>query len=247
MLQRFRADLHVHTCLSPCADLEMSPRKIVAEALRKGMRMVAICDHNSAENVAAVKKAAEGSSLEVIPGLEVCSKEEVHVLALFELLGGALEMQSLVYNHLAGQNDPEVFGVQVVANENDEVVSFQEKLLIGAVDLPIERIICEVRRLGGAVIASHIDRESYSVISQLGFIPEGLRFDALELTAHIDDAGARRRYHDYMSSMFIRNSDAHLLADIGKNTCEYLLGAPVFQELRKALSREDGRMVCGVN
>lgn len=247
MLSRVRADLHVHTCLSPCADLEMSPRKIVAEAVRKGIGLLAISDHNSAANVPAVMKAAEGSPVEVIAGMEVCSEEEVHILALFDSSEKALEMQSLVYNHLSGRNDPEAFGVQVIANENDEVVSFEEKLLIGAVGLPIGRIVAEIHERKGIVIASHIDRESFSIVSQLGFIPAGLQFDALELTEHCSDEEARRRFLSTGGAVFVRNSDAHLLASIGTNTSEYLIETASFQELQKALHGEHGRIVWVAN
>lgn len=244
MLRRFRADLHVHTCLSPCGDLRMSPRNIATEAGKRGMLLLAICDHNSAENVAAVMKAAEASDVTVLPGMEVCSREEIHMLAIFQDLEPVLSLQSTVYGHLAGRNDPEVFGLQVVANECDEVVGYQDRLLIGAVDMPIDEIVDTVHKLGGAAVASHIDRESFSVISQLGFIPETLKFDALELSGNIRDEEARRRFVAYEDATFIRNSDAHELCDLGKNTSEYMLDHPSFREIQKAFAKLDGRMIC---
>ena len=244
MLSRYRADLHVHTCLSPCGDLEMSPRHVVAQALKQDLRILGVCDHNSAENVPAVTKVAQASGLVVLPGLEICSKEEIHVLAIFENLECAQEMQSNIYDRLSGTNDPSAFGMQVVANELDEVVSFQDKLLIGAVDLTIEEVVDAIHKLGGVAIASHIDRESFSVLSQLAFIPDSLCFDALELSCHIGAEEARARFVEYSKSTFVRNSDAHFLDDIGKNTTEYLLEQPTFPEIRKALKREDGRQVC---
>jgi PHP family Zn ribbon phosphoesterase len=244
MLRRFRADLHVHTCLSPCGDLRMSPLKIVAQARERGIDILAICDHNSAKNAGAVSKASEPQELVVLPGLEVCSKEEIHVLAVFENAESAFAMQSEVYDHLPGRNDPEVFGLQVIANELDEVVSFEDKLLIGSVELSVDKVVSEIHRLGGLAIAAHIDRESYSVTSQLGFIPETVRFDALELSCNIDDGTARLRFAPASGATFVRNSDAHFLGDIGRNTNEYLLESPTFGEIRKALRKEDGRMVC---
>jgi predicted metal-dependent phosphoesterase TrpH len=244
MLRRFRADLHVHTCLSPCGDLLMSPLKIAAQAEKRQIRVLAICDHNSAENVPAVRRAAELHKIVVLPGLEICSREEIHVLAIFEKLESAFEMQSIVYDRLPGKNDPGAFGLQVVSNELDEVVAFQDKLLIGAVEMTVESVVDEIHRLGGVAIASHIDRESYSVMSQLAFIPETLKFDALELSCHIEDEEARARYMAYSDITFIRNSDAHFLGDIGNNTREYMLEYPTFAEIQKALRREDGRRVC---
>jgi PHP family Zn ribbon phosphoesterase len=244
MLRRLRADLHVHTCLSPCGDLHMSPLKIAAHARRHDIGIVAICDHNTAENIPAVMRAAAAYNVVVLPGMEVCTKEEIHVLAIFGTVNAALELQAMTYDHLSGRNDPDVFGLQVVANEFDEVVAFQEKLLIGAVDVSLDHIVNEIHRLEGMAIAAHIDRESFSVISQLGFIPEKLQFDALELTGHIQNHEARDRFGRSASCPFIRNSDAHLLEDIGKNTNEYLLERASFEEIRKALRGEDGRTVC---
>ena len=244
MLRRFRADLHIHTCLSPCGDIRMSPRNIAAQAGKQGIVLLAVCDHNSAENVAAVMKAAGTSGVTVLPGMEVCSREEIHVLAIFENLESVLGLQSTVYQHLAGENNPEVFGLQVIANECDEVTGYEDRLLIGAVDLPVEDIVKRVHELGGIVIASHIDRESFSVISQLGFIPETLKFDALELSSNVGDAEARSRFVAYGDNTFIRNSDAHELQDLGKNTSEYMLDHPSFREIQMALGNLAGRLVC---
>ncbi len=245
MLRRFRADLHVHTCLSPCGDLLMSPRKITARAAELTIALIAICDHNTAGNVAAVARAA-GAGLTVLPGMEICTREEIHVLGIFESVDDALRMQTLIQNGLTGVNDPEVFGLQVVANEHDEVVGYEERLLIGATDVPVDAVVEDIHRLGGLAIASHIDRESYSVISQLGFIPESCRFDALELTTRTGAGEARQRFSTPPEVPFVRNSDAHFLEDIGSNTCEYLLDRPTFPELRKALRDEAGRRICDV-
>lgn len=243
MLKVINADLHIHTCLSPCGDLEMSPKKIVAESLKKGMDAIAICDHNSAKNVAAVLKAAEGQRLLVLPGMEVCTREEVHVLTIFDSLKSAYEVQALIDGLLNAKNDPDVFGMQVIANEFDEVVGFEDKLLIGAVDLSVDRLVEEVHHQDGIAIASHIDRETYSVIGQLGFIPESVKFDALELSSNIAEDAALVRFADYRNYMFVRNSDAHYLDDIGKNTSRYLLGELSFDEFAWAFKSIDGRMV----
>jgi len=244
MLRRFRADLHVHTCLSPCGDLQMSPQKIPAQARRQGVELIAICDHNSAKNVPAVIRCAEGTGIVVLPGMEICTSEEIHLLAIFENLDLVEQMQSLIYRHLEGRNNPEVFGLQVIANELDEVMGYEEKLLSRGINLTVDQVVDKIHRLGGVAVASHIDRESYSVISQLGFIPDTLRFDALELTRHIRTEEARKRFAGSRTWTFIRNSDAHYLDDIGINTCEYLLECPTYAEISKALKGEDGRMVC---
>lgn len=223
----------------------MSPRKITDRASKQNVQIIAICDHNTAENAAAVMKAAESKAIIVLPGMEVCSREEIHLLAVFEILEAAMDLQSELYDRMTGKNDPDAFGLQVVSNEMDEVMGFQDRLLIGAVDLTVEQIVAAIHRRGGLAIASHIDRESFSVVSQLGFIPGTLSFDALELSCTIDDAEARRRFAVYENSTFIRNSDAHDLDAIGTNTSEYLLERPTFPEIRLALQKKDGREVCG--
>jgi len=243
MLSRVRADLHVHTCLSPCGDLQMSPKKIVAQAQRRNIGIIAICDHNSTQNAPAVMKAAKASDVVVLPGMEVCSREEIHLLGIFQNPDAAFALQTMVYDHLPGKNNPDVFGLQVVANEADEVVEILEKLLIGATDLEVDRIVDEIHRLGGIAIASHVDRESFSVFSQIGFIPETLGFDALELTGRTMIDEARHRFAPVGEAAFVRNSDAHRLDELGTNTSEYLLECPTLQEIRKALKQEDGRMV----
>lgn len=243
MLRYFKVDLHIHTCLSPCADLKMSPRKITEEAMKKSLDVIAICDHNSAENIASVQTAAKAQGVVVLAGMEVCTKEEAHVLAIFENVEPALELQDLVYRNLHGENDPEAFGLQVIVNENDEVEGFQDRLLIGAADLSIEEVVNCIHQLDGLAIASHIDRESYSVIGQLGFIQENLEFDALELSRNISYAEAKKRFAEYKRYPFIKNSDAHFLNDIGESATEYLLEEPSFGEIKKALRNVDGRKV----
>ena len=243
MMKLYKADLHIHTCLSPCGDLKMSPKKIVESVLKNKIDVIAICDHNTAENVSAVVKAAVDKDILVIPGMEICSIEEIHVLALFEKLESAFEMQSLVYSNLHGENKPDVFGMQVIGNEEDEVVGFSDKLLIGATELSIDDVVNNIHQLNGLAIASHIDRESYSVIGQLGFIPETLVFDALEISANINLDKAREMFTKYVRIPFIQNSDAHFIEDIGKCTTEYQLAEPTFDEIKKALKSDSGRKI----
>lgn len=221
----------------------MAPQKIIEEAVRQGIDIIAICDHNSAKNVRALVRASEDRRLVVIPGLEVCTSEESHIVTLFGDVESALELQAVVYANLRGENDPDAFGPQVIADEYDEVVEFEKRLLIGATELTVEDVVGATHRLEGLAIAAHIDRESYSVIGQLGFIPPGVRFDALELSQNISDAQAATRFQQYQHYTFVRNSDAHCLADIGKGVSEYFMEEPSFKEIAKALNRREGRGV----
>lgn len=239
----FKADLHIHTCLSPCADLDMSPRKVVEKSIESGIDFIAVCDHNSVENVGAVLEAASSKGLFVIPGMEINSREEVHCLALFESLEQAKAMQDIVYSNLKGENSPEIFGEQVVANEFDEVLSFNNRLLIGSTEMTLENIIREVHGLGGVGIASHVDRPSYSILSQLGFIPEDLELDGLEISRRMDMESARKQLPDITGYPLITSSDAHFLGDIGSVFTRFIIEKPGLDEVQMALKGDAGRRV----
>ncbi|MBI5022428.1 MAG: PHP domain-containing protein [Ignavibacteriales bacterium] len=238
-----RADLHVHTCLSPCGDLQMTPRKIVAKALHHNIDVIAISDHNTAVNIPAVLRAAHGTPLIVLPGMEVCTREEIHVVALFDNVESAFELQQYVYERLEGENDEQTFGMQVVADENDEVVGFNSKLLIGAADISIEQAINIIHSLNGLAFASHIDRQSYSVISQLGFVPITTHFDGLEISSNLTVAEARKRFPEYSNYTFVQNSDAHFLKDFGNVFSKFLIEEISFAEIVKAFRNEKGRKI----
>jgi predicted metal-dependent phosphoesterase TrpH len=220
----------------------MSPRRIVGEAIRQGLAVLAITDHNSAENVAATMRAAHDTGVTVLPGMEVCTIEEVHVLAIFDNLEAALELQSAVYDSLHELNDTDVFGLQVVTGAEDEVEGFQEKLLIGATDLTVDDVVQRIHRGKGLAIASHIDREAYSIVGQLGFIPTTLRFDALEISSAMSDEEAARRFREYRSYALVRNSDAHSLQEMGKSVTHFLVERPTCEELGRAFRKEGGRL-----
>ncbi len=244
MLRCYRADLHLHTCLSPCADLTMSPKRIVQTALRKELDIIAVCDHNSAENVSATMAAARETHLTVIPGMEITSAEEAHIIALFPTYDAAHAMQDLIYQHLTpGENDAAVFGEQIVANELDEVEGYNKRLLIAATALPVGAIVGEIHRLNGAAIASHIDREAYSIIGQLGFIPEDLELDALEISPLLSMREACTKFPQITEYTLISSSDAHYLNDIGKATTQLMIEGPTLEEIQKALRGCDKRSV----
>jgi 3',5'-nucleoside bisphosphate phosphatase len=240
-LKTYTADLHIHTCLSPCADVEMSPRRIAEEARRQRLEILGVCDHNSAENAAAEAEAAGRFGIRVLPGMEITSREEVHILALFEELEAALSMQAEVYAHLAGDNDEAVFGPQVIADAEDGVVGFCPKLLINAASLSLEGVVDHVRSRNGLAIAAHVDRESFGLLGQLGFIPERLTLDALEISPHLSMAEARERYGS--AHPLIRSSDAHALRDIGRASTSFALETPEIEEIRMALGGIGGRRI----
>ncbi|NIM91305.1 MAG: PHP domain-containing protein [Candidatus Aminicenantes bacterium] len=239
MFKPFKADLHIHTCLSPCTELDMSPKGILTAAKKKEIDILGICDHNSSENSLAVMNAAKRMNISVLPGLEVTSQEEVHVLALFDDAEKALKLQERVYQNLPGENDEKAFGMQVIVNENEEVLGLNNKLLIGATTLPLEEIIQFIHSFDGMAIASHIDRESFSIIGQLGFIPDNLDLDALEISPAITFEEAKRRFkYNYPITC---SSDAHYPEDIGKCFTSFLLEEGTVAEIKKALKNKEGR------
>lgn len=244
MLKKFRADLHIHTILSPCTELtEMSPHAIIEKARHTALEVIAICDHNSCENIAPAQKISLSRKLIVLAGIEIASKEEVHTLGLFDEEEEALKVQEVVYRNLPGENDEKSFGHQVVVNEKDEVVRLNKKLLIGATTLSLEEVVDLIHSFNGLAIASHVDREAYSIIGQLGFIPQGLALDALELSPKMSIGEARERFPQLGDYPLITSSDAHTLSDIGKSSTTFLLEEVSVSEMKMALAGREGRRV----
>jgi hypothetical protein len=240
-MKEFKMDLHVHTCLSPCAEPEMTPQAIVRQAKERNLDVVAVCDHNSAENVGAVKKAGANHGVQVLGGMEICSSEEVHILAIFDNDDALFEMQTIVYDHLFGENDEKYFGSQLLVDEHDQVVGSTPRLLIGSTILGVSEIVETVHGLGGLAVASHVDREAFSIIGQLGFIPEGLPLDALEVSWRCADSdiGDYRKY----GFEVLRSSDAHILQDIGRSFTTFQLEAAEFSEVAMALEGVGARQI----
>jgi len=243
MFKVFRCDLHVHTCLSPCAELDMYPRAVVDRCLACGLDVIAVCDHNASENILYVTRYAEGKPLTILPAMEITSREEVHVLAIFDKLSAVSRLQSHIYDHLPGENDEDVFGCQAIVNERDEVEGFNTRLLIGATELPLAAIVEEIHALGGLAVAAHIDRESFSVLSQLGFLDPDTPFDALEVSPAVGIAGGRKRYPEFEAYPLIQSSDAHFLKDIGRSFTSIAMKSPTVSELKMAFAGSEGRAI----
>ena len=205
-------DLHIHSALSPCGDEDMTPNNIVNMSCLKGLDMIALTDHNSCKNVRATAKAAKGK-IKFIPGIEVTTAEEVHVLCYFADIDAAEDMGRLIENKLIKvKNQPEIFGRQLIMSSEDEIVGEEECLLVNACSLDIYSVAEEARKRGGIFVPAHIDRLSYSVISNLGFLPPDLTTDALEITAK--NLSAMRG--DYKEHYILTSSDAHYLENISE-------------------------------
>lgn len=206
-------DLHIHSCLSPCANLEMAPSEIVERAVAAGMGGIALSDHQSAKNTPAIAECARRAGLACLFGLEVQTAEEVHTLALFDEVEQALAMTDWVYAALPKRvNDPETFGDQPIVTWDNDIVDMEWRILAMGCRRTIPETAARVHELGGLYIAAHVDRPNYSVFSGLGAIPENC-FDAVELSRTADEAIWLPRVEGYAVT---RSSDAHNLDDVAR-------------------------------
>jgi PHP family Zn ribbon phosphoesterase len=188
-------------------------------------------------------KYAAGKPLTILPGMEITSREEIHVLAIFDKMEALFGLQSLIYDHLPGENNEDAFGCQAIVNEFDEVEGINPRLLIGATELSLPMIVDRVHELGGLAIAAHIDRGSFSVLSQLGFLDPDTHFDALELSSATGIAGGRKRYPDFADYALIQSSDAHFIKDIGRAFTSISMKSATISELKMAFERNGGRAI----
>ena len=231
---RYRADFHIHSCLSPCASLEMSPAAIVARAQAVGLNAIALSDHNCAFNLPAFASLCRSSGMNALYGLEVTTAEEAHMLCLFDDLDTALSLGERVYASLPDiRNQPDRFGDQPIVNEKGEILDFAEKYLISASGYDVNSLLDLVHSMGGLFIPAHIDRQVFGIIAQLGFLPEE-DFDAVELTAR----GNRKLAGAYP---VLRNSDSHQLSGIGTGYTEFELDRMSVADLRTYLQARRNR------
>lgn len=243
-MQLFKADLHIHTVLSPCGDLEMSPVNIVNEAVQQQIDILGITDHNSTKHGMLIKQLAEKKGIFVLCGAEVTTKEEIHCLTFFEHIDALKEFQSYLDVHLIKvKNNPDKFGYQVVVDEEEQIVELIDYLLISAIGQGISQVEEKVHSLNGLFIPAHIDRPSYSLISQLGFIPPGIRADAMEISRHTTADVMRAEHRSLRNYTLLRNSDAHLPGQIGSSFTMFKLQNRNFREIAMALKGEQGRQV----
>lgn len=240
MLRVYASDLHIHTCLSPCGDLEMAPKDIVRRAVEEGLDIIGITDHNSGKNVEAVIKAAEGAPVCVFPGMEVQTIEEVHILTFFEDVNTLREWDEIVYEELPDiPNNPDYFGDQPIVDTEGEIVRFEERLLLNSVQMTVDQVFSGVERLGGYCVPAHVDKGSFSLIGQLGFIPSNLNIAVVE----VHDLQGASQLSELKGLQFITSSDAHFLSEVGSRRSNLLMGEVTFPELTRALEGREGRRI----
>lgn len=210
-------DLHIHSCLSPCGDNDMTVNNLLNMSLLKELDLIALTDHNTCKNVPALLKAAQDAPITVLPGMELTTSEEIHVVCLFSSLDGAMGFDRYVWERLPNlQNKVEIFGDQLILDAQDQVIGQEEKLLVNATSIPIAEVPGLMRQFGGLCYPAHIDRASYSILSNLGFIPPEYGFHTVEVAkpdAFFADGNNLSIKECYT---VLTSSDAHYLEDISE-------------------------------
>lgn len=243
-IQLHKADLHIHTALSPCADLSMSPAIIVQTAKARGLHLIGIADHNSTLNALVVKRLAEKEGIAVLTGVEVTTAEEVHCLAFFEAEQQLLDFQQYLEEKILRIANPDgQLGDQPVVDTEENIVAMVPYWLTAALQTGISAIQRQVAALGGIFIPAHINRPANGLFAQLGFIPPDLQFDALEFTGRTTAQAIRATYQLHPALTLIANSDAHFPEQIGVNHSVFSMSDCSFAEIRKALRQQEGRSV----
>ncbi len=246
-LRSLRADLHIHTALSPCASEEMTPPAIVRTALERGLDMIAICDHNTAGNVEAVQRAAEdaGGGLAVLPGMEITSAEEVHVVGLFPDLSAAESVATRLRSLLptADADYYTFFGEQPLLAADGSESGSETAALATAVPLDLNDTVKLIHSVGGLAIAAHVDRKAFSVFSQLGFFPWDAGFDGAEVSRHLDPGSTKPDEFAKRGLPVIGSSDSHFLEELGTAGAVLRVVEPTFAELVLAFSGAESRSV----
>ncbi len=208
-------DLHIHSCLSPCADMEMTPNNIVLMSKLKGLDIIAVCDHNHMGNLKALSKVAKANNIILLPGLELETSEEIHLLCYFPSLSAANKMQDILdQNYKPIPNRKDIFGEQWILDADDNPVREIENMLVTATNLDLYNAVSTVQQLGGVAVPAHVDRQSYSIISNLGSVPEDLKIRSLELSRCTNSEAFLKKHPEYKDMNLITSSDAHALGMI---------------------------------
>ena len=208
-------DLHMHSCLSPCGDNDMTPNNMAGMGVLNGLNIMALTDHNTCRNAPALIRAAEQYGLIVLPGMELTTQEEVHVVCLFADLADAMDFDSYVYDRLMKiRNKTDIFGEQVIMDENDEPVGEEEFFLTNATEISFDQVFDTVKAHHGIMIPAHLDKSTTSLLSSLGFIPPDSKFTCAEVK-NLGKLHGLLQDHPYLKNCrIISDSDAHYLPDI---------------------------------
>jgi len=234
-MQTYQADLHIHSCFSPCGAMQMTPQAIVETAIAKGIDLIAVTDHNTAAMAPFVAEAARARGLAFLYGLELQTLENVHLLAYFDDEAVCLEFSDEVYALLPDStHDPYHLRDQRLVDASGRLIRVEKRFLVNGIGLSLMDAAQRVRDLGGLPVPAHIDRDFFSVRSELGALPEGADFELVEVRDEVIPALCQ-------DSAILKTSDAHDLEQIGRRVTYITFAEPTVEELRKAARCIDGR------
>lgn len=242
---KIRADLHIHSTLSPCASLEMSPAAIVRRAAELALDLIAVTDHNSMENGFTAAALGQKSGVKVLFGMEAQTREDVHILCYFEDRLQAERFNGRIYRLLPDTaNNPDYFGDQVVVDEEDNIVRHEEKLLLNALDISVPELLDLVRRHDGLAVPAHVEAPPYGLLVNLGMVPAELEGSPLEIACDSPRARVLRDFPALAGHPLLRNSDAHFLKDIGRALTVFSAPSPALPMLLAAAKAGTFHVVC---
>ena len=231
-------DLHIHSCLSPCGDDDMTPANLVGMAAVKGLDVIALTDHNSCRNCPAAMYHGEKYGVTVVPGMELTTREEVHVICLFPSLEDALRFDALIYEKLLPfPNREDIFGKQQIMDERDEVAGTVENLLINATSVSFDDVFSLAGFFHGIAYPAHVDKASTSLLSNLGFVPPGSTFSCAEFHDFKNLHRIRREHPYFENCNVICCSDAHYLQDIQEPEYQLYAKSREIPDILEALTK----------
>ncbi len=247
-MRSWKCDLHIHSVLSPCASLEMSPRAVIQRALEEKLDIIAITDHNTMSNSAVFHRAAADAGIVCLFGVEIQTMEEIHVVGLFDDEEKAMQFDRELYQALPPiPNDPEYFGDQVVIDIDENIVRCEEKALLNSVEWDMDTTLQMIDQYGGYGFPAHVNAATYSLISQLGFIPTNPLITALGITANCDEEAFLSNYPAARDYPRLRNSDAHYLRDIDSGFTILEMDAPTIAEIKRVMKEGVRRLEPGTS
>lgn len=243
-MNSYRADLHIHTILSPCGDLQMGPVNIIRAARARDLDIIAITDHNHTGHAEMIAGLGEREGIWVVYGVEVTTREDVHCLAFFETVADLNDFQSYIDEHLPQiQNDHELFGRQILVDEQELVLEEINYSLYPGIRAGITDVALKVTALEGLFVPAHVNRSMNGLYSQLGMFPEDLYPDAVEIAKSASREQAVKLHPELGKYQLLTNSDAHVPEDIGSRWNTLVMERCDFPELRLALRGQEGRRV----
>lgn len=243
-MHTYKADLHIHSVLSPCGGLEMSPRALMQRAKELRIEWIAVTDHNSLANCPAYAKVAEEYGIAFTYGVEIQTAEEIHLLAYFDEPDKAMEFDAMLYDALLPlPNDADFFGDQVVIDAEENIVRIEERALSNSVLWNLEEALLNAEMFNGFCVPAHVDADVNSIISQLGFLPSQPYFPILGITSKLILADYLSEHPDFEGHAFLRASDSHYLNDMGCGSSLITVEQPTVVELRLAAGSTAGRKI----